>query len=195
MARPKAFDTDAALVQAMQLFWKQGYESTSLDDLVNALGVNRASLYATFGAKHDLFLAALDRYGEAAITQLVLVLSSTTEPRSTLETVLRFLALCESGEGPARGCLMTNTALELGGRGDAEVDARLAQNARRVIDALTKLIARGQAAGELRASADARAVACTVFATMQGMRVSGRLGATRAELDAVVDATLSLLSA
>lgn len=195
MARPKAFDPDVALVQAMQLFWQQGYEATSLDDLVRTLGVSRASLYATFGAKHELFVAALDRYAEAAVTQLVLALGQGERPRDTLGTVLHFLAQCESGEGPVRGCLLTNTALELGGRGDSEVDARLAHNARRVIDALARLIARGQALGEFTRGTDARALARTVFATIQGMRVSGRLGASRVELEAVADTALHLLSA
>ena len=71
MPRPKAFDPDAALQKAMQVFWERGYEATSVDDLVQCMGINRFSLYSTFGGKHQLFVAALERYHDTIVADLV----------------------------------------------------------------------------------------------------------------------------
>ena len=71
MPRPKAFDPDAALHKAMQVFWERGYEATSVDDLVQCMGINRFSLYSTFGGKHQLFVAALERYRDTIVADLV----------------------------------------------------------------------------------------------------------------------------
>jgi TetR/AcrR family transcriptional repressor of nem operon len=80
MARPKAFHRDEALDRALAVFWRKGYEATSVADLVKALGVNRASLYTTFRDKHALFLAAFDRYDEREIGAAVRHLRNTQGP-------------------------------------------------------------------------------------------------------------------
>src|SRR5215475_5610995 len=105
MARPREFDVDDALDRATQVFWTRGYEGTSVQDLVDALGVNRASLYATFGDKAQLFSAVLDRYGDqvnGAISEAL------TAPATGAEAVRAwFGAVIQKATHPAgpRGCL------------------------------------------------------------------------------------------
>ena len=89
MARPKAFDEEVVLDRAVEVFWAKGYEATSIQDLVDAMGIQRGSLYATFGGKHQLFLTALDRYGEVVVKKLLAILESKP---SALESIEQFFA-------------------------------------------------------------------------------------------------------
>src|SRR5215468_3840815 len=108
MARPREFDVDDALDRATQVFWSRGYEGTSVQDLVDALGVNRASLYSTFGDKAQLFAAVLERYGELVNG----VVSRTLAPPAAGAAAVRawFKALIEAATDPRgpKGCLLIN---------------------------------------------------------------------------------------
>src|SRR6478609_6945275 len=114
MARTKEFDPDAVLQSALELFWRRGYEATSMTDLVEHIGIGRASIYATFGSKHELYLKALDRYTE---THDPLLMSELSQPGPALPAVRtlvrRFAAEAASPEGRLNGCFVTNTAAEL----------------------------------------------------------------------------------
>ncbi|KPC94747.1 TetR family transcriptional regulator, partial [Streptomyces sp. NRRL F-6602] len=115
MARTKEFDPDAALQSALELFWRQGYEATSMADLVGHLGIGRASIYATFGNKHELYLKALDRYNENRDPGLLGELSRPGPALPAVRAVVRrFAAEAGSGEHRADGCFATTTAAELG---------------------------------------------------------------------------------
>src|SRR5262245_26615439 len=115
MVRTKQFDKHQALDEAMELFWERGYNATSISDLVDHLGVNRQSLYDTFGGKEDLFLAALDRYRTlqgGPVRQLL------EREGPALEVLREFFSkfldrLCD---GASKGCFMANTITELAGR-------------------------------------------------------------------------------
>lgn len=89
MARTKEFDPDAALQSALELFWRRGYEATSMADLVEHLGIGRASIYATFGNKHELYLKALDRYGESRDPALLDALSKPGPALPAVRAVVR----------------------------------------------------------------------------------------------------------
>ena len=113
MARPREFDVDEALDRATELFWTRGYEATSVQDLVDALGVNRASLYATFGDKGQLFAAVLRRYGEQVSDAL---LEALAPPAAGAEAVRAwFKVLIEKATQPRgpRGCLLLNAVSRL----------------------------------------------------------------------------------
>src|SRR6202167_5712662 len=118
MGRPRSFDIDGALDRALQLFWRKGYEGTSLSDLTKAVGVNRPSLYAAFGDKKALFRKALDRYltGPAAYTQEAL-----KEPtaRAVVERLLQGAADLNAAPRNPGGCLMVQGALVCGETGDS----------------------------------------------------------------------------
>lgn len=108
MPRTKEFDVDAALDSAVELFWSQGFEATSIQDLVDSLGINRGSLYDTFGSKEDLYERALDKYISSNRQRLSEILASGLPLRDKLQTLL--LSMVENPDG--RGCFVVNTASE-----------------------------------------------------------------------------------
>lgn len=113
MARPREFDADVVLQQAMQLFWERGYQSTSIGDLVEQTGISRYGLYSVFGDKHELFLKAVDFYNKTAIQRMVSPLETQHAGLDTIKTYFgRLVEPLKKGQ-PSAGCLISNTALEL----------------------------------------------------------------------------------
>ena len=113
MARPKQFDPDQATQEALDTFWERGYGATSVQDLLEEMGLNRGSLYGTFGDKKQLFLAVLDKYYEQCGADFQRVLDEPASPRQALRDLLdRVARECTGGEG-TRGCLAAKAAMEL----------------------------------------------------------------------------------
>src|ERR1700751_3917334 len=117
MAGVKQFDRNEALDRATATFWTQGYEATSIDDLVEATGIGRGSLYGTFGDKRQLFLAALDRYWDTVGMEMFAELSSS-DPLHAVERMFDALIRRASDPKFPRGCLITNTSVECPTCGD-----------------------------------------------------------------------------
>jgi TetR/AcrR family transcriptional repressor of nem operon len=176
----------------MRAFWAHGYAGTSIQDLVDATGVNRASLYATFGDKDRLFLAALDRYvGQVTAARL----ARLAEAETAREGVRRFfedLISFGMNEGRGLGCLLTNSVVELAPH-DPRVATKLEASLGRVRNALEDTIRRGQAAGEFAPDRDPQALASFLLTVNQGLRVLMRADADEAELRAVVDTAIAAL--
>ncbi len=192
MARHKEFDHDQVLDQAMRVFWRQGYEATSVEDLVAATGINRASMYNTFGDKRGLFLAAVDHYLAQVIAERLAIL---LDPKSAKQAIRRYFEGVLSfslGEGRRLGCLLTNSAVEMAPR-DGFVGERLRQCLAQVEDAFLEVIQRGQTQGEIGAGKDPRALARFLMGAVQGLRVLARADADEATLRDVVDVTLAAL--
>lgn len=191
MPRTKSFDPDQALDRAMRAFWARGYEATSVEDLVAATGINRASLYGTFGDKHALFLKALERYGEIGLLA-GLDLADTDRPVPDIlrELFDRLIARCMDGRGA--GCLVTNTVCAFGTR-----DTAISESARRALarmeNALDLLVRRGQARGEIAAEDPPRAIARFLLNAMQGMQVLAKVNPDARALSQVADRTLRTL--
>jgi AcrR family transcriptional regulator len=181
MARTKEFDPDAALRRALDLFWERGYEATSMADLVEHLGIARASVYATFGGKHELFLRALERYLETTDPKIAEALSEPGPVLPAVRALIDRYAEEAGRERPRLGCLVVNTAVELAAR-DAEA-ARLVEASWNFLEAsLTSALTRARAQGELPADADPRALARLLLVIFQGMRVLGRAPAEEARI-------------
>lgn len=119
LGRPRGFDAGTALRTAMDVFWQQGYEATSLDYLSDAMGLSRSSFYACFGSKHALLLAAVRAYADERYAALAQRVASCSDPR---EAVRAMLAVIADVEGGPRGCLFVNAVAELA-PGDAELVA------------------------------------------------------------------------
>ncbi|MDX1606918.1 MAG: helix-turn-helix domain-containing protein, partial [Candidatus Competibacterales bacterium] len=113
MARTKAFDRTEVLERAMTLFWRQGYEATSIQDLVAHTGVNRASLYATYGDKRTLFGAALAHYRDVVSARRMRQLTEPGAGKAAIRRFFRELIEYSLGEGHPLGCLLANSAIEL----------------------------------------------------------------------------------
>src|ERR1700749_792118 len=116
MARHKEFARDEALHRAMEVFWSRGYEAASVGDLVKHMGINRQSLYDTFGDKHSLYLQALDRYREVEGGKLFELLESSGSVRGALRRLFEGVVECSLGGGERRGCFVGNAMSEMAGR-------------------------------------------------------------------------------
>lgn len=174
MARTKEFDPEAALQAALELFWQRGYEATSMADLVEHLGIGRASIYATFGNKHELYLKALDRYTENRDPGLLGELSQPGPALPVVRTVVRrFAAEANSDDQRRKGCFVTNTAAELGAH-DPAAARRVEASWDHIETLLHSALVRAQAQGELPADRDPRALARTLLVLMQGLRIVGK---------------------
>jgi TetR/AcrR family transcriptional repressor of nem operon len=190
VARTKEFDPDAALQAALELFWERGYEATSMADLVERMGVARASIYATFGGKRELYLKALDRYGELADPELLAGLSRPGLVLPAVRALVERYAREAAGDGGRRGCFVANTAVEL-----APHDPLAARRVQASWDfletALTSALMRAQAQGELAEDRDPRALGRFLLVLMQGLRVMGKAAT---EPDRLHDACVQALS-
>ncbi|GAB2832201.1 TetR/AcrR family transcriptional regulator [Streptomyces daliensis] len=193
MARTKEFDPDAALRSALELFWERGYEATSLADLVAHLGIARASLYATFGGKQELYAKALERYGEEHGTCLVEELSQPGPALPAVRAMVRrFAAESTDEERRRKGCFVVNTAVELASRDPAA--ARNVEVSWETLEtALTSALIRARAQGELPEGREPRALARMLLVLMQGMRVVGMGSHSPARLRDATEQALSLL--
>lgn len=183
--RPRAFDRDAALECAMRLFWSRGYEATSVSDLTEAMGITPPSLYSAFGDKKQLFLEAVDHYaaGPGQFAQRAL----SEEP--TAERAVRRLLMdsVDSFCDPSRpkGCMVVLAATNCTAESD---DVLRALVVRRQMGerALRDRIAIGRAAGELQPGADIDALTGLVIATLYGLSIKARDGASRSNMRKIV---------
>ncbi|NEA28568.1 TetR/AcrR family transcriptional regulator [Actinomadura bangladeshensis] len=181
MARSKEFDPDLALRRALELFWERGYEATSMADLVEHLGIARASIYATFGGKHELYLKALERYLGDTDPKIAEALSQPGPVLPAVRALIEQYAEESVGDQARRGCLVVNTAVELAAR-DAEA-ARLVEASWAFLEAtLTSALTRARAQGELPPGKDPRSLARLLLVLFQGMRVLGRAPADEGRL-------------
>ncbi|MGW6137277.1 TetR/AcrR family transcriptional regulator [Streptomyces sp. NPDC055140] len=193
MARTKEFDPDAALQSALELFWRRGYEATSMADLVDRLGIGRASIYATFGNKHELYLKAMDRYAESADAAILADLSAGGPALPAVRALVRrFAAEATTDERRLTGCFATNTATELAPH-DTAAARRVERSWEHVETLLRATLTRAQAQGELPADRDPRALARLLLVLMQGMRVVGKASPDPARVRDAAEQALGLL--
>jgi AcrR family transcriptional regulator len=191
MGRPRSFDIDRALDRALRVFWRKGYEGTSLSDLTRTVGVNRPSLYAAFGDKEALFRKALDRYltGPAVYTQEAL-----KEPtaRAVVERLLEGAAELNASPRNPGGCLMVQGALATGEAADS-IQQELAARRTAGEAALRRRLERAKSDGDLRADADPADLARYVATILYGMAVQAAGSANRAQLQRVVEMAVRTL--
>lgn len=184
--RPRAFDVDAALDKAMELFWAKGYEGTSLADLTEAMGVNRPSLYAAFGNKEALFRKACTRYAEAAAG--LMPLGEDVDPR---EAVARYLfasaeAMAHDEHG---GCMLVTSALATSDEATG-IRTELCQARAQTQEAWRVYFTSAKSEGRLPPEASPDDLARYVATVAYGMSVQARGGASRDELLRVAELAL-----
>jgi TetR/AcrR family transcriptional repressor of nem operon len=176
----------------MQLFWEKGYEATSVQDLVEGMGINRFSLYDTFGSKHDLFLKALDRYRDQVVTGALQAMEESdgglTLIRRYFDSMLRFVG---SRHG-WKGCLMTNSAVELSPRDDRAAK-KVGAHLERLEDAFCRQLSIARRTGELKSKRQPRELARFLTGAAQGLGVLSKAAPSRRALQSYVDTALSVL--
>ncbi|WP_421900685.1 TetR/AcrR family transcriptional regulator [Maridesulfovibrio sp.] len=192
MARTKEFDPDKLLIQALDLFWEQGYEHTSVQDLVDHLGIGRGSMYNTFGDKRSLFLTALDHYLKYGGALLRSVLESEPAAKAMGKLFKEFINEIMSDERH-RGCFVVNQMTELAPR-DPEVAALLKKNQQEVIEMFRQTISSAQEQGAIHPAKDPLALAEFFYNTLIGMRVAARNNPDRDSLERIVTTALSTLN-
>jgi TetR/AcrR family transcriptional repressor of nem operon len=189
--RPRKFDEDAVLAAAARVFWEKGYHSASIDDLCEATGVLRGSLYGAFGDKRGLLLAALMRYGEGRIARLAESLESSEPGRETIRQALLYYTRTVSDLNGPRACFITNTALELLPQ-EREVGALIQQIFRRMAALLAAAVMRAQSGGIFAQGLDEAAVGDYLLCSIQGLRILSKVY-RETELTRIVDLILRAL--
>jgi TetR/AcrR family transcriptional repressor of nem operon len=192
VARTKAFDPDAALDRALDVFWTKGYAHTSTQDLVDALAINRSSLYGTFGSKHALYARALERYGVVGRERVERAIDGPGPVRERVRRALMSVVEDDLRDHGPRGCFAASAALELAAD-DPEVRRLVAASFAEARDVLRDELERARDAGELDADADIDRLAASLLATLQGLRVLAKGTGDRRLVEQAADAGTALL--
>ena len=193
MARTKAFDRDAVLDRAMDLFWKQGFEATSVQELVEVTGINRGSMYDTFGDKRELFIQALTRYADKSAMKRLEILNGADRPLDGIRAFFdSIIAASTADETKRLGCLMTNSAIEMSVR-DPEIGDMLRDRITHVEMAFHKVLKRARKGGDIPKTQNIKALARFLTSTIQGVRVLARAGSEPEVLRQIVDVAMNSL--
>ncbi|WP_214887693.1 TetR/AcrR family transcriptional regulator [Exiguobacterium sp. s142] len=190
MARSKEFDETIVLKKAMELFWEQGYEKTSMQDLVDHMGIHRRSIYDTFGDKRSLFLASLGEYEKFITHEMETIIRQHESIKSAIEDVFRFIL--RSSETYPKGCLSVNAAVELS-LVDQEIDRMATTMFHRTENMFQELIQQGQRTGELSTDIDAEQTARFLHNNLIGLRVLIKTNYTQKELESIIALALRVL--
>jgi AcrR family transcriptional regulator len=183
------FDRDAALRTAMELFWRHGYEGTSVSMLTEALEITPTSLYAAFGSKDELFDAAIELYDSPGTSPTDRALAYP-DARQSIETILRANADAYTDPTTPAGCMVALSAVNLGS-GHDHVGRKLAQRRQRDTEKIRARIEHGMVTGDLPATLDAELAASYVQTVLHGLSIQARDGCTRERAHAIVNVALA----
>ena len=192
MPRVKQFDQQETLEKAMNLFWTKGYHATSIQDLVDHLGINRASLYDTYGGKKQLFEKALDHYMSVNQKQIQSLLDKERSAKEVIKELLEKAVREALTDKNRKGCFVVNATTELAAC-DAEINKRVLHNQRQFVDLFQSLIVKGQVEGEIPSEKAPRALALSMFVIFSGLRVVGKAYLSREDMKSIVAPVLSIL--
>lgn len=190
MARSKEFEENEVLEKAMKLFWEQGYEKTSMSDLVEHMGIHRRSIYDTFTDKRTLFLKAMDRFEKRTDAKLA---AGVKQSQTAMEAIRFIFSFMSKGEEdfPA-GCLFVNSAIELACR-DEEVDAKAVTAFEKVEQLLVEIVSWGQQNGEFTDKYEAQELAEYLHNALTGLRVMARTSVSKEKLQRISAFTMLIL--
>lgn len=188
--RPREFCVDTALAAALRVFWSKGYEGASMADLTDAMGITKPSLYAAFGNKESLFRKALDLYETEKLQYTRVALDQPTA-RAVAEYFMRGALEAQTGCNEPKGCLGVISSVTCGSEAQAIKDAVIARRASSRA-ALLERFEQAKRDGDLPAHLDVAGLANYLFAILQGMAVQASSGASREDLEQVIDTSLAM---
>jgi TetR/AcrR family transcriptional repressor of nem operon len=191
MGRSREFDENVVLQKAMELFWEQGYEKTSLSDLVEHMGIHRRSLYDTFGDKHTLFLKTIDCYDELIKNKIQAEILHAKTTKQAIQFIFDFMI--EGYEDRQWGCLIVNSATEMALR-DKEVEEKIEEAFMQTEHFLAALVRKRQQTGEFSCEYDAEVLAEILQNTLLGIRVLLRTSASKEKMHRIADFFVNLLN-
>lgn len=192
MGRPREFDTTEALDKATQVFWLKGYEATSLNDLIQAMGISKSSFYETYGSKQSLFLSSIDHYATTALKDMVMTLESDMPGREAIAQVFLNTANRFITNATPMGCFLSNSAAELAP--DCEpTKEKVVGYFHCAEEAFTKAVERGQKEGTITKDQDAKALGRFLVSSMNGLQVVGKANQDAETLKDIVAAIIKSL--
>jgi TetR/AcrR family transcriptional repressor of nem operon len=192
MARNRQFDERQALAAAMRVFWEKGYEGTSIQDLEDAMGLRRTSIYNAFGNKRAVFERVVGYYKESVMGGLFAAMDGAPDIREGVRRLLNSALDIHFDEANPGGCLVVLSVLE-SGQHDVQSQASMQQTIHDLKDALQLRLSSARKAGELAAELDVAATATTIATTLTGMMVMGKANFTRAALKKTINQVVGLL--
>jgi TetR/AcrR family transcriptional repressor of nem operon len=190
LGRPLEFDPEVALDAAVQVFWRQGYEATTMTDLLAAMSLSKSSLYQTFGSKQQLFERCLARYVDWLSAKMAKELAGSESGRSFIEDTFQAVANTAQQSEGARGCLIANSANEFGQR-EPTLAIPVADGLQRFSRVFMEAVQRAQSEGSISAEADPRAMANYLLGTMNGLRTMIKAGADKRSAKGMVTLILT----
>ncbi|MGP3987425.1 TetR/AcrR family transcriptional regulator [Streptomyces sp. 3N207] len=188
--RPRAFDRDAALEQAMRVFWEHGYEATTMAELTEAMGIRPPSLYAAFGSKEGLFREAVELYERTDGTISRVALSEAPTAREGVHDALRSNVIAYTDPDKPRGCMIVLAATNCTPENEG-VRALLAEDRRGTEHMFRERVDRGIAEGDVPRGTDSSTLGAFYATVLFGLSVQAKDGVPRSELLAVVDASVA----
>lgn len=192
MPRQKEFDPDQALGDAMELFWEQGYEATSVQELVDRMGINRFSMYDTFGSKHELFVRAINRYREVIGSTVLTELEDSDQGIESIRAYFsRIVDHLTSPKGK-RACLVVNSLAEKAAH-DGEIEECVMGDITRLEKSLKKAVERAQKLGEIGRERDPKELAEYLVTNVIGLNVLGKAKPGRDRLERNVETIIGAL--
>jgi TetR/AcrR family transcriptional regulator, transcriptional repressor for nem operon len=192
MARNKEFIKEKALEEAMNTFWKKGYHDTSMQDLVDSMGINRASLYDTFGDKHRLYLQSLESYREINKCALLQVVENESVSSDKIKKILTHLVNEALNDVENKGCFITNATLEMLPHDEAVVNL-VCDNLTNMKNLLTDIIREGQSKGEIQNLSSPESLADFVQCNIGGLRILGKARPTTQQLFGIIETVMLVL--
>lgn len=191
MSRPPSFDREKKIEEAMDLFWEQGYETTSVQDLVDHLKLNRSSLYNTFGGKHDLYLEALDHYCKKDVRALRQTLM---EAPTALDGIRQaFMGVADRAAKSCCGCFTTNAVVECAPQ-DPTTQERASEAFQKMRILFRSAVERGQNEGQIDPDREAAALARYLTNAYNGIHITAKTGPPEEIVYDIVEETLKGLA-
>jgi TetR/AcrR family transcriptional repressor of nem operon len=191
LGRPAEYDKERSLNAALAVFWRNGYEATSLADLCEAMRMSKSTLYAVFGDKRQLFLSAIRAYSDNLLDELRKNYKRSTGPIEFIEQILRSVAREAGPRGERRGCLVMNSATEFA-QSDRDVARIVSHTLEQMAEIFATALARARRDGKIRVGAP-RSVALYLVSTIAGMKTMVKGGRSEHELRLLVDMVMGQL--
>ena len=192
MPRVKTFDENEVLIKAMNLFWKQGYSATSIQDLVNFLGINRASLYDTFGGKEQLFKKSFALYRKSNIEGLIQFFEVHPNVKIGFSKLFDISIQDAISDKEAKGCFVVNTTTELIPNDESLIKV-VDDNKRDFENLFYEYLKKGKDNGQLKTNQDLRSLASLLFMLYNGLKVVSKISPQKQELKCSIDLALTLV--
>lgn len=192
VGRPLEFDPDAALDAAMQVFWSNGYEHTSVHTLLNAMDISKSSLYQAFGGKQDLYRRCMTHYADQFVAHLQTSLDSAPSGRQFIVDFLNSVLAEADGSTAPRGCLVMNSASEFAQK-NPEIARDITHSLDRFHSALQAAVQRAQREGDIAPDQDAASLANFLVSSMGGLKIQAKAGASPETLKGIIGITLKAL--